>query len=483
PAQARPAAVRVPASDVDRPRGRAGFPARPPGHHVVPGVRPGAAVRSGAGVGRAGQLRPAARRRLPVDGVAALGAVLPGRVGGVHGHRHRAGHVDDPHRTHTAAGPAGGVAAGVGDAAPGVTDGVAVVVRLAVRHRQLATGQSRVRRLRRPLVAAEPDVVLRGRGDRGRLDERAVRGVHRLRGADPGARRRAGSRRAGRRERVAAVPHGDRADDPAGAAHRRSVADHLEPQGVHADLRAAGRRRHHARDQPDRHLHLPARHRGGAVRAGRRGLVVHLAGHRGAEPVLRADSAEGRGRVMIRARRRWLLSTVAVLLAVVWAFPVYWMINSSFLPINRIQSETPTFVPIDGTVDAYDRAFSGGFFSALKMSMVVTLITIGVALVLAFLAALALSRFRFRGRRSFLIAVLVIQMIPAEGLFISQFKQLDAWDMLNTVGGLSLLYIATLLPFTIWLLRGFVNGVPVELEEAAMVDGCSRTQAFVRVTL
>ncbi|WP_028852331.1 carbohydrate ABC transporter permease [Thermocrispum municipale] len=186
---------------------------------------------------------------------------------------------------------------------------------------------------------------------------------------------------------------------------------------------------------------------------------------------------------MIRSRRRWLLSTVAVLLAVVWAFPVYWMINSSFLPINRIQSETPTFVPIDGTVDAYDRAFSGGFFSALKMSMVVTLITIGVALVLAFLAALALSRFRFRGRRSFLIAVLVIQMIPAEGLFISQFKQLDAWDMLNTVGGLSLLYIATLLPFTIWLLRGFVNGVPVELEEAAMVDGCSRTQAFVRVTL
>nr|PZN00876.1 MAG: sugar ABC transporter permease [Thermocrispum agreste] len=186
---------------------------------------------------------------------------------------------------------------------------------------------------------------------------------------------------------------------------------------------------------------------------------------------------------MIRSSRRWVLSTAAVMVEEMWAFPVYWMINSSFLPQNRIRAEEPTFVPVDGTVAAYERVFDSGFFSALKMSAVVTLITVGVALVLAFLAALALSRFRFRGRRSFLVAVLVIQMIPAEGLFISQFKQLDAWDMLNTVGGLSLLYVATLLPFTIWLLRGFVAGVPLELEEAAMVDGCSRTQAFLRVTL
>lgn len=181
--------------------------------------------------------------------------------------------------------------------------------------------------------------------------------------------------------------------------------------------------------------------------------------------------------------KRRLLGTFAVLLALIWAFPVYWMINSSFLPHNRIRNPEPTFFPVDGGLDAYERALDGGFFSSLRISATITLITVGVALVLAFLAALALSRFRFRGRRSFLIAVLIIQMIPAEALFISQFKLLEGWNLLNSVIGLSLLYVATLLPFTIWLLRGFVSGVPVELEEAAMIDGCSRSQAFFRVTL
>jgi N,N'-diacetylchitobiose transport system permease protein len=73
-------------------------------------------------------------------------------------------------------------------------------------------------------------------------------------------------------------------------------------------------------------------------------------------------------------------------------------------------------------------------------------------------------------------------MIPAEGLFISQYAMLDAWGLVNAVAGLTLVYVAAVLPFTIWMLRGFVSGVPVELEEAAMVDGCSRTGAFFRIT-
>ena len=74
-------------------------------------------------------------------------------------------------------------------------------------------------------------------------------------------------------------------------------------------------------------------------------------------------------------------------------------------------------------------------------------------------------------------------MIPVEGLFISQYKMLETMDLLNTVVGLTLVYVAGVLPFTIWTLRGFVAGVPYELEEAAMMDGCSRVQAFFRVTL
>jgi N,N'-diacetylchitobiose transport system permease protein len=92
------------------------------------------------------------------------------------------------------------------------------------------------------------------------------------------------------------------------------------------------------------------------------------------------------------------------------------------------------------------------------------------------------SRFRFRGRKSFIVALLLIQMIPVEGLFISQYKMLEGFDLLNTITGLTLVYVANVLPFTVWTLRGFVTGVPFELEEAAMVDGCSRFQAFLRVT-
>ena len=113
----------------------------------------------------------------------------------------------------------------------------------------------------------------------------------------------------------------------------------------------------------------------------------------------------------------------------------------------------------------------------------VTGLTITVALLFAFVAAVAVSRFRFRGRLSFIITLLVIQMIPVEGLFISQYKMLETMDLLNTVVGLTLVYVAGVLPFTIWTLRGFVAGVPYELEEAAMMDGCSRVQAFFRVTL
>lgn len=181
-----------------------------------------------------------------------------------------------------------------------------------------------------------------------------------------------------------------------------------------------------------------------------------------------------------RGTRAW--NALAVGLAVVWAFPVYWMVNSAFLPYNKIRAVDPTFVPLGGTLENFGNVFNGGFFSALRVSAIVTAITVVAALLFAFVAALAVSRFRFRGRKSFILAVLLIQMIPAEGLFISQYKLLEGWHLLNTAVGLSLLYVAAVVPFTIWMLRGFVTGVPRELEEAALVDGCSRTQAFFRVT-
>ncbi len=174
---------------------------------------------------------------------------------------------------------------------------------------------------------------------------------------------------------------------------------------------------------------------------------------------------------------------LALAAAVIWAFPVYWMLNSSLLPNTTLQSTTPHFLPLGGSFDNFKAVLADdGFVRALGVSLTVTLATVLVCLVVAFLGALAISRFRFRGRKSFILALLLIQMLPAEGMFIAQYKMFSSLNMLNSVIGLTVLYAAAVVPFTIWMLRGFVAGVPVELEEAAMVDGLSRTQAFLRIT-
>src|SRR4051794_16831451 len=167
----------------------------------------------------------------------------------------------------------------------------------------------------------------------------------------------------------------------------------------------------------------------------------------------------------------------------VCAFPVYWMVNTSLLPRREINAPDPTWLPLGGSFDSYRRVFTGGrFFDALWMSLGVTIATVAISLVFAFFAALAVTRFRFPGRMGFIVALLLIQMIPVEGLFISQYKMLEGFHLLNTIAGLTLVYVANVLPFTVWTLRGFVAGVPYELEEAAMMDGCSRFQAFRRIT-
>ncbi|UAJ78654.1 carbohydrate ABC transporter permease [Leifsonia sp. ZF2019] len=180
---------------------------------------------------------------------------------------------------------------------------------------------------------------------------------------------------------------------------------------------------------------------------------------------------------------RVVLGVVAVVIALIWVFPVYWMVNSSLLPNVVLQNTTPTWLPFGGSFDNFTAVIAGGtFFPALGMSLTIALITVVVCLAFAFLAALAISRFRFRGRTSFVLAVLLIQMLPAEGLFIAQYKLMGSLGLLNSVIGVSILYIAAVVPFTIWMLRGFVAGIPADLEEAAMVDGLSRTQAFLRIT-
>jgi N,N'-diacetylchitobiose transport system permease protein len=200
-----------------------------------------------------------------------------------------------------------------------------------------------------------------------------------------------------------------------------------------------------------------------------------------------AKRPSGRG-IKVRTRppvrlSRVIYSALAIAVAIGWVFPVYWMINSSLLPNRTLQSFIPTFFPVNGSLNNYANTLEDGTsFSALGISLSVTLIAVFFCLLFAFLAAVAISRFRFKGRKSFVIAVLIVQMLPAEGLFIAQYKMVASVGLLNSIIGLSVIYTAAVVPFTIWMLRGFVAGIPADLEEAAMVDGLSRTQAFMRIT-
>jgi N,N'-diacetylchitobiose transport system permease protein len=185
----------------------------------------------------------------------------------------------------------------------------------------------------------------------------------------------------------------------------------------------------------------------------------------------------------VRRIGKVLLALSGVALALIWAFPVYWMVSSSLLSNTTLGKSTPTWFPSSGTLNNYRTVLADGrFFDALSVSLRVTLLTVFVVLIFAFLAALAISRFKFKGRKGFVLALLFIQMLPAEGLFIAQYKMMANAQLLNSVIGISVLYIAAVIPFTVWMLRGFVAGIPAELEEAAQIDGCSPTGAFFRVT-
>ena len=182
--------------------------------------------------------------------------------------------------------------------------------------------------------------------------------------------------------------------------------------------------------------------------------------------------------------QRILLNTAGALVALLFAFPTYWMITSAFKPSVDLLTPDYDLIPLSVTLDNFVSAFAKpGFTVHLTNSLIVTLGAVACSLVAGVLAAFPLARLRFRGRKGFLLLVLIAQMAPMEALFIPMFLLMQDAGLLNELPSLLLVYFAITLPFTVWTLRGFVAGIPYELEEAAMVDGCGRFGAFRRVVL
>ncbi|MFJ1745123.1 carbohydrate ABC transporter permease [Streptomyces sp. NPDC088116] len=184
-----------------------------------------------------------------------------------------------------------------------------------------------------------------------------------------------------------------------------------------------------------------------------------------------------------RLGRIWPNAT-ALVLVVGFVFPVYWMFATAFKPTPDIVSEDPVWFPTDITFEHFTTAVNAdNFWTLVGNSLTVTVLAVVFSLMVALAGSFALARMRFKGRRGFVIGFMIAQMAPWEVMVIAIYMIVRDTDMLNSLVPLTLFYMVMVLPFTLLTLRGFVAAVPRELEESAMVDGCTRPQAFVKVIL
>jgi N,N'-diacetylchitobiose transport system permease protein len=189
----------------------------------------------------------------------------------------------------------------------------------------------------------------------------------------------------------------------------------------------------------------------------------------------------------MRRLKAFSLNGAGVLVALVTLFPVLWLVSTAFKPSQEIYSQTPSLLPAHPTWANFSAVISGSasgigpVWLFFRNSLAVTLITVLLASALSLLASVAVARFRFRFRTSFLIMLLIVQMIPGQALIIALFLDFNKLNLLQNLTGLVIVYAAQALPVSIWMLRNFVATVPKDLEEAAAIDGASSFKIFWRI--
>ena len=166
------------------------------------------------------------------------------------------------------------------------------------------------------------------------------------------------------------------------------------------------------------------------------------------------------GRSRRHIARRVALNLAGLVVLVVMAFPVYWMVATAFKPGIEITSYTPHWVPYHPTLQHFSDAIHRPYFwDDLENSLIVVSIVVVLSVVLAFLAAVALAKYRFSGWKIFIVLVILIQMLPQSALIIPLYVVLARYHQVNQLSGLIITYLTFVLPFSIWMLRGFILGI------------------------
>ncbi|NLN82297.1 MAG: carbohydrate ABC transporter permease [Clostridiales bacterium] len=173
-----------------------------------------------------------------------------------------------------------------------------------------------------------------------------------------------------------------------------------------------------------------------------------------------------------------------ILILLFLLFPFYWTFVTSIKPERELYGEVVTYWPREATFRAYRALFLDyNFLRPMTNSLIVALSTTVLTLFVATLAAYSFSRFRFRGRKAFMILFLTNNMFPTVLLLIPLYAIMRRLGILYTPLALVLSYTTFTIPFSVWLLNGYLSDLPMSLEEAGMVDGANRAQAFIKIIL
>jgi multiple sugar transport system permease protein len=182
--------------------------------------------------------------------------------------------------------------------------------------------------------------------------------------------------------------------------------------------------------------------------------------------------------------KRTLLIILMAVLAVPVLLPFFWTLATSLKSLPDVNRFPPEWVTPSMSLKPYEEMFFTLPFSTYTLnSLIVASAATALTLIIGSLAGFAFSRFKFPGRGAFLLLFLLSQMLPGASVVVPLFQFMSEAGLYDTHIGLILIHTALLLPFVIWLLYGFFSSIPREIEEAALIDGCSRVAALRRVLL
>jgi len=164
--------------------------------------------------------------------------------------------------------------------------------------------------------------------------------------------------------------------------------------------------------------------------------------------------------------------------------PFFWMISTSFKPIQEVFSRPPSIIPQNPIISNYiNMIFETSFPYFMRNSIIITTFTTIIAMVVALSTGYGISRFKFRGKTFFSAGLIAVQMFPPMMLLIPMFIIMRRLGLLNSHLSLIIAYGSFAIPFCSWMLKGYIDTVPISIEEAALIDGCSRLQVIYRILI